>query len=75
MKLEDFRLESYDERHVLQMAISLYRDRYSDMYREVADALALRLSRTQCQPGGCDLCSDEPSQSESALASPSGHRE
>jgi hypothetical protein len=69
MKLDEFRLESYDDRHVLQMAIALYRDRYPDMYRETVDALALRLSRTQCQPGGCDLCEDyEPSRSESAIA-------
>jgi len=67
MKLDEFRLETYDDRHVLQMAIALYRSRYPDMYRETVDALAVRLSRTQCRPGGCDLC-EEPSQSEGALA-------
>jgi hypothetical protein len=69
MKLNEFRLETYDERHVLQMAICLYRSWHPDMYSEVADALAVRLSRTQCQPGGCEYCEDyEPSRSESALA-------
>jgi len=58
MKLNEFHLESYNERHVLQMAVGLYQARYPDMYAEEADSLALRLSRTQCQPGGCEYCEE-----------------
>ena len=69
MKLDEFRLEDYAERHILQVALMLYRRHYVDMDKEIVDALALRLSRTQCQPGGCEYCEDyEPSRSESALA-------
>jgi hypothetical protein len=56
LKLEEFRLESYDERLVLVLALGYYQQRCPDMYPEAAKALAKRLSSTQCQLGGCQYC-------------------
>jgi hypothetical protein len=56
MKLEEFKLESYDERMVLVMALVYYQSRNPDMLPEAVEALAKRLSQTQCQPGGCPYC-------------------
>jgi hypothetical protein len=56
MKLEDFRLKSYDERMVPLIALAHYQNSNPDMYPEVAEALGERLSATQCQPGGCPYC-------------------
>ena len=63
MKLHEFRLETYDERFTLMCALdalSLARrqDKFFKQYHAPAlEALKLRLSRTQCQPGGCEYCS------------------
>jgi hypothetical protein len=56
MKLDEFRLESYDERMVLVLALAYYQSRMPDMYPEATEALAKRLSATECQPGGCPYC-------------------
>jgi len=58
-KLEDFRLLSYDERSILGTALLLYRDRYPESYPAIVEALSLRLSRTECQAGGCSMCRPE----------------
>ncbi len=57
MKLDEFRLETYDERFVLTLALAYFKGlpQY-DEYRGVVEALSMRLSRTQCQPGGCEYC-------------------
>jgi hypothetical protein len=59
MKLDEFRLESYSERMVLVLALVYYQSRNPDMYPEDAEALAKRLSATECQPGGCSYCGGE----------------
>jgi hypothetical protein len=58
IKLEDFRLESYDERQVILMALASYRDQVKDIssLAYALEDLELRLSRTQCQEGGCSYC-------------------
>lgn len=58
MKLKDFRLENYEERSILQTALQLYKHRegYDPAEWPIVEALALRLSRTECQPGGCEWC-------------------
>lgn len=58
IKLEDFRLESYDERLVLMMALSHYHGRLDciEPLKKAMEALQIRLAQTQCQPGGCSLC-------------------
>jgi hypothetical protein len=56
MKLEEFKLESYDERMVLVMALVYYQNHNPDMLPEAVEALTKRLARTQCQPGGCPYC-------------------
>lgn len=59
MKLNEFKLETYDERSALQYALQLLRsERPDNCYEIQVEALLLRLSRTQCQPGGCDYCQD-----------------
>lgn len=56
-ELGDFRLESYEERSVLLSALDLLRAyRPEDYNTAIREALALRLSRTKCQPGGCEYC-------------------
>ena len=64
MKLNEFRLETYDERFTLMCALDELRKRernlddrfYQNIHKRSLEALALRLSRTQCQPGGCSFC-------------------
>lgn len=68
-KLKDFRLESYGERSMLQNAIDLLRSRNDRLgwmkgEKEMADAIALRLSRTECQPGGCPYCNEDRAREE-----------
>ncbi len=59
MKLDEFRLETYDERATLLHALSvLQSERLDHLTKATAEALLLRLSRTQCQPGGCDYCEE-----------------
>lgn len=60
-KLEDFHLESYEERSVLIYALTRFRevlDRHPE-YKDAVNALLLRVSRTECQPGGCSYCYDD----------------
>jgi hypothetical protein len=58
-KLEEFRLESYDERSTLQHALTYLRSHDPDnFYKPHVEALLTRLSRTECQPGGCSYCGD-----------------
>jgi len=57
MKLEDFRLETYNERMAMQHALLRLRsDDPDSLHKAAIDALLLRLSKTQCQPGGCQYC-------------------
>lgn len=57
MKLNEFRLETYDERSALQYALQLMQsERPDNFYKEQVETLLLRISRTQCQPGGCEYC-------------------
>jgi len=58
MKLNEFRLDTYDERSVLQYALELMRARHPDDHPEIVNTLLVRLSRTQCQTGGCEYCRD-----------------
>jgi hypothetical protein len=58
MKLNEFRLDTYDERSVLQYALELLRAYRPDNHPEIVNTLLVRLSRTQCQPGGCEYCRD-----------------
>ena len=56
-KLGEFRLKSYDERSMLQTAMYLFRDRYPDSpHKGAIEDLLIRLSKTECQPGGCEIC-------------------
>jgi hypothetical protein len=57
-KLNEFRLETYDERSVLCTALQLYRNRYLGD-KATVHALLIRLSRTECQPGGCEYCNED----------------
>jgi len=56
IRLDEFRLETYDERFVLGIALDLYRARYPGLHKEAVEALLTRVSRTQCQPSGCEHC-------------------
>lgn len=58
MKLSDFRLQTYNEREALNYALLKLDGDCPEWHRAALDALLTRLSRTQCQPGGCELCSD-----------------
>lgn len=63
MKLEDFRLESYDERALILNALMYYAAYRSDDIDLFKHGFALanlreRLAKTQCQPGGCSVCGD-----------------
>jgi hypothetical protein len=60
-KLEDFRLTKYEERISLIIALQLYKDKYGD--REIKDLLE-RISRIECQLGGCKYCNDEQAAAE-----------
>lgn len=62
MKLEEFRLETYEERSVLQYALVILRARdpaVYKLYQQSVDTLLTRLSSTQCREGGCSFCGDE----------------
>ena len=60
LKLDEFRLESYDERAALQYALEVLKaERPDHLYKSEVDALKVRLSRTQCQAGGCPYCGGE----------------
>jgi len=61
-KLKDFRLVNYEERSRLLSALDLYRQRWGR--DEELDALVHRLSRTECQPGGCAMCNAERAREE-----------
>lgn len=64
MKLNEFRLETYEERFTLMCALEELRKRerdpldrvYQGAHKRSVEALLLRLSRTRCQPGGCSYC-------------------
>lgn len=56
LKLNEFHLESYDERSALGLALDLFDVARYPEYKEAVAALKLRLSRTECQPGGCSIC-------------------
>jgi hypothetical protein len=56
MKLDEFRLETYDERSVLSTALKVYQHRYPGDNKATVTALLIRLSRTECQEGGCQYC-------------------
>lgn len=58
IKLSDFRLKTYREREALNYALALMERDCPNWYREALDTLQARLSRTQCQPGGCEYCDD-----------------
>lgn len=58
-KLNEFRLETYEERSVLCTALQLYQDRYPGDNDATVRALLIRLSRTECQPGGCEYCNED----------------
>lgn len=58
MKLNEFRLETFREREALQYALLKVRDGAPAWHREAIEALSARLSRTQCQPGGCQYCEE-----------------
>ena len=60
-KLEDFRLQVHEERSLLLSAVHHYRvwlEQHNISSQEL-EALILRLSRTECQPGGCSLCNPD----------------
>jgi hypothetical protein len=60
-KLEDFRLESYNERQAVLTALMLFKQqRPFDPYAliEAADLIA-RLVKVECQTGGCSICNPE----------------
>jgi hypothetical protein len=60
MKLEEFRLESYDERLLLMQALAHYRHMDpNDPYQVAIEALFKRLVATECQPGGCSYCNPD----------------
>ena len=59
MKLNDFRLETFDERSLLNYALASIERDCPDWYRTALHALQLRISRTQCSPGGCEYCDEE----------------
>jgi hypothetical protein len=67
-KLEDFRLETYEDREMLITGLELYRDRYKSRWLEKekarVEALLLRLSRTECQHGGCAHCNPDRAREE-----------
>lgn len=58
-RLQDFRLETYDERSVLLSALTMYRAHHAELFdgeKRALETVTLRLSRTECQPGGCQYC-------------------
>lgn len=59
MTLNEFHLESYDERSALQYALDMLDMTRVPHYADAVAALKLRLSRTECQPGGCSYCRPE----------------
>ena len=60
LRLSEFNLKTYKEREILLIALThakgdkFYAARFS---RELTD-LITRLADTQCQPGGCEYCSN-----------------
>jgi hypothetical protein len=62
LKLNEFHLKSYDERSVLLTALRYFHDEQLEKYPEYKTAfedLFVRVSRTECQPGGCSYCNEE----------------
>jgi len=59
IKLNEFRLESYEERSAVQTALRLLRHHHPDDDKAAVAALLIRLSRTECQEGGCEYCNAE----------------
>jgi hypothetical protein len=59
MKLDEFRLESYDERDALVVALVYYQAKRPDIQPEAVEALLKRLTDTECQPGGCSICNPD----------------
>lgn len=67
LKLNEFHLDSYSERSVLQTALSYFQSERLEMYPEYKEAvenLMVRLSRTECQEGGCPYCNDDRAREE-----------
>lgn len=64
-KLKDFHLESYDERFVLMLALGYLPKDTRQRYEDVVNALKIRISRTECQPGGCEYCNADRAREES----------
>jgi hypothetical protein len=56
MKLSEFRLQSYDERTALVIALAGIDAASSGAYAEAFAALKCRLALTECQNGGCSIC-------------------
>lgn len=64
MTLDEFRLETYDERSLLITALQLLREERPYVDADARDALLLRLSRTECQSGGCSYCNADRAREE-----------
>ena len=56
LELDEFRIQTYSERHVLQVALDLYRARGYKMFDHEAEALIKRISHTKCSERGCSYC-------------------
>lgn len=56
LKLSEFHLASYDERSALNYALGMLDLSRVPHYAEAVATLKARLSHTECQPGGCDIC-------------------
>jgi len=61
MKLDEFRISSYEERSALLVAIYVARMERSDdePYQKIWSELITRISQLECQPGGCSYCTGE----------------
>jgi hypothetical protein len=68
LKLNEFRLKTYAERAVLSTALQLYQARYAPhgSERTTLKTLLQRLSRTECQPGGCPYCNADRAREQNA---------
>jgi len=67
LKLNEFHLESYSERSALQTALEYFRAERLKQYPEYQTAvqdLLVRLSRTECQEGGCPYCNADRAREE-----------
>jgi hypothetical protein len=67
LKLNEFHLASYSERSVLATALHYFSADHLEMYPEYKTAvkdLLVRLSRTECQEGGCPYCNADRAREE-----------